>query len=229
MADDAVPTRLRLLEAAVAVMAESGWAGVTSRVVADRAQANNALVHYYFGSVGALRRAAVMHAVEQELEGPVEAILRARDVLDGITEAVRDLTGRTADTPGRRVVMEALVHGLRDGELRAESERQIRVFRDLLASRLAEDRAAGLLRADADPAALAVVLTALIDGLLLHALIAPRTDAGASIAGLTALLRPPAAPAAVPGAGDGDDHREHHREDDGGDDDEGDGDDATRP
>ncbi|MEO3824459.1 TetR family transcriptional regulator C-terminal domain-containing protein [Actinomadura sp. B10D3] len=214
MGDDAVPTRLRLLEAAVAVMAESGWAAVTSRVVADRAQANNALVHYYFGSVGALRRAAVMHAVEKELEGPVETILRARDVLDGVTEAVRDLIDRSADTPGRRVVMEALVHGLRDDELRAESERQIRVFRDLLASRLAEDRAAGLLRPDADPAALAVVLTALIDGLLLHALIAPGADIGASIAGLTALLRPPAAPT-------GRDDRE--------DDDEGDGDDATRP
>ncbi|MFG2091332.1 MULTISPECIES: TetR/AcrR family transcriptional regulator [unclassified Spirillospora] len=190
MAGDEVPTRIRLLDAAVAVMAESGWSGVTSRGVAERARANNALVHYYFGSVDALRRAAVTHAVELELAGPVEAILRNEDVLDGVADAVRALIDRGPGSSGQRVLVEALMHGLRDGELREESERQIRMFRDLLSARLAENRAAGLLRADADPEGLAVVLAALIDGLLLHVLIDAGTDVGGPMAGLLALLRP---------------------------------------
>ncbi|WP_433471881.1 TetR/AcrR family transcriptional regulator [Spirillospora sp. CA-142024] len=211
-----MPTRIRLLEAAVAVMAESGWAAVTSRVVADRAQANNALVHYYFGSVDALRRAAVMHAVEKELEGPVEAILRSEDALDGVACAVRDLVGRGPGAPGQRVLVEAMLHGLRDEELREETRRQIRMFRDLLAARLAENQAAGLLRADADAAGLAVVFSALLDGLLMHVLIDPDTAAGGSTAGLIALLRPSGGlPGAPSGAPSGDD--------------EGDDDDASRP
>ncbi|TDB95030.1 TetR/AcrR family transcriptional regulator [Actinomadura sp. 7K534] len=214
MPGDEVPTRVRLLEAAVAVLAEGGWSAVTSRAVADRARANNALVHYYFGSVAALRRAAVMHAVERELEGPVEAILRADDALDGVAAAVRQLTGsgggggRTGErTDGQRVLVEALTHGMRDAELRAGTERQLRAFRDMLAARLAENRAAGLLRADADPAGLAVVLGALLDGLLVHVLIDPGTDAAGAAAGLLDLLRPPGGPVPESHAagGDGDD------------------------
>ncbi len=220
MAKGEVPTRIRLLEAAVAVMAESGWAAVTSRAVADRAKANNALVHYYFGSVDALRRAAVMHAVEKELEAPVEAILQAEDALAGVVEAVRGLMERGSGTAEQRVVIEAMLSGLRDDELRAESERQIRMFRDLLTARLAENRAAGLLRPDADPRGMAVVLAALIDGLLLHVLIDPGTEAGDATAGLLALLRPSGH------AGEdeaGEDEADEEDEEDGGD-----GDDATR-
>ncbi|HEU5031093.1 MAG TPA: TetR/AcrR family transcriptional regulator [Spirillospora sp.] len=197
MASGEVPTRVRLLEAAVAVMAEGGWAAVTSRAVAERAQANNALVHYYFGSVDALRRAAVMHGIEAELEGPVTAILQAPDTLAGVVEAVAGLAARGAASAGQRVMAEALVAGLRDEELREQSAVQVRMFRDLLASRLAADRDAGRLRADADPAALAVVITALLDGLLLHTVMDPETDAAGSAASLTALLRA-AAPAPDP-------------------------------
>lgn len=226
MADGEVPTRIRLLEAAVAVMAEGGWAAVTSRVVADRAQANNALVHYYFGSVDALRRAAVMHAVEKELEGPVEAILRAGDALAGVADAVRELVARGPGTAGQRVMVEAMLHGIRDAELRAETERQIRMFRDLLAARLAENQAAGTLRADADPRGLAVVIAALLDGLLMHVLIDPETEAGDAAAGLLALLR---APGTAPGPASCTEpgpapHRAAGRADEDG----GDEDDATR-
>ncbi|WUI03168.1 TetR family transcriptional regulator C-terminal domain-containing protein [Spirillospora sp. NBC_00431] len=202
MADEEVPTRLRLLEAAVEVMGESGWSAVTSRVVAERARANNALVHYYFGSVDALRRAAVTHAVEKELEGPVEAILRAENVLDGVTAAIAGLVERGPGTAGQRVLVEALTQGLRDEELRAETTRQIRTFRELLAARLTEGRAAGLLRADADPAGLAVVIGALLDGMLLHVLIDPGTDAAGASAGLLALLRPAVHPGPAPGTPD---------------------------
>ncbi|MDL4821935.1 TetR/AcrR family transcriptional regulator [Actinomadura opuntiae] len=207
MASGEVPTRVRLLEAAVAVMAESGWAAVTSRAVAERAEANNALVHYYFGSVDALRRAAVMHGIERELEGPVNAILQAPDVLDGVEQAVAVLTA-SGGGPGQRVMAEALVAGLRDAELREQSAVQLRMFRDLVAARLTADRDAGRLRPDADPAGLAVVIAALLDGLLLHALMDPATDAAGAAASVTALLRaaaPPAGPADHPQADRGDD------------------------
>ncbi|TYB41430.1 TetR/AcrR family transcriptional regulator [Actinomadura chibensis] len=194
MAGEEVPTRVRLLEAAVAVMSEGGWSAVTSRAVAERARANNALVHYYFGSVDALRRAAVTHAVEMELEGPVTAILQAEDALDGVSAAIRGLVDRGTGTAGQRVMAEALLHGLRDPGLRADSARQIRTFRELLAARLTENRDAGRLRADADPEGLAVLLAALMDGLLLHVLLDEGTDAAGAADGLLGLLRTATAP-----------------------------------
>ncbi|MFC5186024.1 TetR/AcrR family transcriptional regulator [Actinomadura harenae] len=195
-------TRTRLLDAAVELIAESGWAATTSRSVAERAGVNNALVHYYFGSVDALRRAAVTHALESELEGPVLAILQADDTLDGVLHAVGSLTREDAATPGPRVLAEALVQGLRDPVLREQTATQLRAFRELLAARLAEDRAAGRLRGEADPAALAVVLTALLDGLLLHRLADPGFDAMSPTASVLGLLRPPGAPHSAAPAGD---------------------------
>ncbi|RKS73413.1 TetR family transcriptional regulator [Actinomadura pelletieri DSM 43383] len=190
MVDDEAPTRTRLLQAAVEVMAESGWSAVTSRLVAERARANNALVHYHFGTIDALRRAAVLHAMEKELEGPVGAVLRADDALDGVQSAIRRLAARGSGAAGQRVLAEALMHGLRDAELHEEGVRRIRTFRDALTDRLSENQAAGRLRADADPAALAVVIGALLNGLLLHVLFDPGIDVVRSTAGLIALLRP---------------------------------------
>ncbi|MFC6883845.1 MULTISPECIES: TetR/AcrR family transcriptional regulator [Actinomadura] len=183
-------TRGRLLEAAVELLAESGWAAVTSRVVADRAQVNNALVHYYFGTVDALRRAAVTHALEAELEAPVLAILQAENALDGLVAAITELAAGGAASPAKRVLAEAMVQGLRDESLRADTATQIRTFRELLAGRLAEDQAAGKLRADADPKAIAETFAALMDGLLLHLMADPGFDPVSATTALVAMLRP---------------------------------------
>ncbi|OLT37342.1 hypothetical protein BJF79_29810 [Actinomadura sp. CNU-125] len=155
MPDPEVPTRVRLLEAAVAILAEDGWGAMTSRGVAERAGVNNALVHYYFGSVDALRRAAVLHAIEQELEGPITAIMEAPDVLDGVVAAIARLTapettGGENGGPRLRVITEALVHGLRDEELRRTSVEQLALFRGALADRFAAQTRRGRLRADAE-------------------------------------------------------------------------------
>jgi AcrR family transcriptional regulator len=189
-------TRERLLDAAVEVIAERGWAAATTRVVADRAGVNNALVHYHFGSVDELRRAAVMHATERELAGPITAMLESGDVLDGIVAAAAGLAQQGAGTPGQRVMTEALVQSLRDPALRADQADVLRSFRTALTARFAAARADRRLRADADPESMAVVFTALIDGLLLHAIADPGLDVAAHTEALTALLRP-AEPAAA--------------------------------
>jgi AcrR family transcriptional regulator len=47
-------TRTALLDAAEAILLEEGYAAVTSRRVGERAEANAALVHYYFESMDGL-------------------------------------------------------------------------------------------------------------------------------------------------------------------------------
>lgn len=183
-------TRGQLLRAAVAVIAEDGWAAATSRVVADRAGVNNAMVHYHFGSVDALRRAAVWHVLEAELAGPMAAILEPGDLLEGITEAVGRLVAEGAGAPGNRVLAEALVQSMRDAEIRDGLAQALHALRELLTSRFAQEMQAGRLRSDADPAALAVIFAALIDGLLLHVFTDPALDVQSPTQALAGLLRP---------------------------------------
>lgn len=196
-------TRPRLLEAAVGLMAEGGWFAVTSEGVAERAEANEALVTYYFGTLDNLRRAAIAHTLESELEAPVLAILQAENALDGLVVAI---AGLAAEGPsvGQRVLVESMSQGLRDNDLRAQTAAQFQTFRNLLADRLSEDQACGLVRADATPVALADLFAALIDGLLLHRLADPQFDAARPAIALAELLR--RGPCAVNG-----DFRDDHR------------------
>src|SRR3954447_24907729 len=57
-------TRDKLLEAAATALAEDGVAGVSARTVAARAEVNQALVFYHFGTVDDLLDAAVRRSVD---------------------------------------------------------------------------------------------------------------------------------------------------------------------
>ena len=57
-------TRDRLLDAAATALAEDGVAGVSARTVAARAEVNQALVFYHFGSVTGLMDTAVRRSVD---------------------------------------------------------------------------------------------------------------------------------------------------------------------
>ena len=67
-------TRARLLDAALDLIAERGEDGVTLREVTDAAGANIAAVSYHFGSLQALRDAAIEHALERYLDEQESAV-----------------------------------------------------------------------------------------------------------------------------------------------------------
>jgi AcrR family transcriptional regulator len=63
-----------LLDAALDLVAERGEDGVTLREVTDAAGANIAAVSYHFGSLQALRDAAIEHALERYLDAQESAV-----------------------------------------------------------------------------------------------------------------------------------------------------------
>jgi TetR/AcrR family transcriptional regulator len=67
-------TRGQLLEAAAVVMANEGYAAVTSRRVAAQAGLNRALVHYYFRTMDDLFIALLRHRTEQALAEQARAL-----------------------------------------------------------------------------------------------------------------------------------------------------------
>jgi AcrR family transcriptional regulator len=67
-------TRVRLMDAALDLIAERGEEGVTLRELTDAAGANVAAVSYHFGSLGSLCDAAIEDALERYLGAQEDAV-----------------------------------------------------------------------------------------------------------------------------------------------------------
>ncbi|MFN4100113.1 MAG: TetR family transcriptional regulator [Pararhodobacter sp.] len=90
-----------ILDAAEIAFADSGFHGATTRAIAERAGANAALIHYYFGSKEALYEAVIARragAINEERQDRLAALHRAGAAT---LEAVLDALLRPTITLGR--------------------------------------------------------------------------------------------------------------------------------
>jgi AcrR family transcriptional regulator len=80
---------MRLMDAALDLIAEHGEDGVTLRELTDAADANVAAVSYHFGSLKSLCDAAIEHALERYLDAQQEAVsaLGPESTLDDLAAA----------------------------------------------------------------------------------------------------------------------------------------------
>jgi AcrR family transcriptional regulator len=84
-------TRQRIIEATTELIAERGWAAVTTREVARRAGVQQAQIGYHFGSKDGLLRAAIVTAFDQMmaalaglLEGPADRPLDVQALIGAV-------------------------------------------------------------------------------------------------------------------------------------------------
>ncbi|MEU6284468.1 TetR/AcrR family transcriptional regulator [Streptomyces sp. NPDC047028] len=157
--------REQLTDAGVALLAEGGWPAVTTRAVAERAGAQVGLIHYHFGGLAGLHEAIARKAGDEVITPVLDALLEAPEphaALETLRELVPATTGE-----GRtlRLAVELMAGALRDpvlGEVLRDGLRQARVR---IGERLAElyPSWSGARRTGA-----AVVVTALLDGIVLH-------------------------------------------------------------
>lgn len=159
-ADRGRRTREQLLDAAAQLVGEVGWGAVTTRLVAERAGVNAALVHYHFSSVSELLSTAALRFAERILAESADA-LRSADPADGIERMLVDLARYTGTDPDSLLLAEAFLAAHRLPELRTSLAALVAEFRSHVAQWL---RGAGVKDADA----VALLLGAAIDGLVLH-------------------------------------------------------------
>ena len=169
-------TRRKILDAAAGLIAELGWPGVTTRRIAERAGVNNALVHYYFGTKDALLIEAASTMFAEEFEGPMTRMVSAPTFADGLRAYIDYLRVIEDHGPGVVVSIEALLRGLRDDAVRTWIDEVLLGARRILEELVVVAQARGELPAGLDPAGSAVVLAALLDGLVLYRLIDPDLD-----------------------------------------------------
>jgi AcrR family transcriptional regulator len=109
-------TRMRLMDAALDLLAERGEDALTLRELTDAAEANVAAVSYHFGSLSALCDAAVEQALERYLDTQQEAVraLGPDSTLEDLAEAfagpmVRALVEGGRDLAAMRIVARAAI------------------------------------------------------------------------------------------------------------------------
>lgn len=86
-------TRAKLLAAAADTVREHGAAAASARVIAARAEVNQALIFYHFGTVSDLLEAACRHAVDDAADHYREQFARVTS-LPGLLEVGRELHER---------------------------------------------------------------------------------------------------------------------------------------
>lgn len=159
-ADRGRRTREQLLDAAAQLVGEVGWGAVTTRLVAERAGVNAALVHYHFSSVPDLLSAAALRFAERILTEAAD-VLRSAEPAKGLDRMLDDLSRYTGTDAESLLLVEAFLAAHRLPDLRSALAALVADFRTRVADWL---RAAGVQDADA----VALLLGAAIDGLALH-------------------------------------------------------------
>ncbi len=158
---DRAAKRAELLDAAISVIAEDGFAGASLRKVAERAGTSTGAVTYYFAN-----KDEMMAAVIESRFDIFDAMLKGRedevDVRDGL-ERWFDWT--KAEVAGEWLAtFQLLAQARHDRALAAVFQRRYARYRQVFASALAKGQRQGTIRKDISAELLADQLSAMGDG-----------------------------------------------------------------
>lgn len=153
--------RERLLAAATELIAQRGWTGVSTRVVAERAGVGAGVVHYHFPSVQELLSEAALGTMRDAVAEIGTLLERAGDLDDVLDLMLASLDRYTGRDPVSLLFVETYLAATRDPRLRRGVARVAAEFTRVLARRLAEHDVE-------QPEQTAAVLAAAVDGVLLH-------------------------------------------------------------
>ncbi|OQO89444.1 TetR family transcriptional regulator [Saccharomonospora piscinae] len=153
--------RARLLQAARELVGELGWTAVSTRVLAERAGVRAGLVHYHFESLAALLRQAALDEMRRVVAETAAHLKAAADPAAAVGALVSEVDRYDGSDPASRLFLEAYLAATRDAVLHDSIAELMKEFRSAVATTLAR---AG----HPDPDGVAVLLLAVIDGLLLH-------------------------------------------------------------
>jgi len=158
-----------ILQAAIEVFAEQGFASVTVAEIADRAGIGKGTVYEYFSSKDEL-----LFAVFEWMNDKIfERICSLLDEGGSTRERLQRLLNLGAQITREQVEMQAVVLDFWSASRGTKSEEPynqaclttFRAYRRLIADVIREGQTAGELRAAVDPEAVAVMLVAAMDGL----------------------------------------------------------------
>jgi AcrR family transcriptional regulator len=156
-------TRAQILNAARELLREDGYAGATTRAVADRADVRLSLVHYHFGGKGPLL-AALLEEENARLLARQRALYESDEPL---AEKWRSACAYLREDLGSgyvRILWELWAAGLADEELARRWREAMTGWRDLLTSVVASWAAEAGVELPMSPRALATLVANAFQG-----------------------------------------------------------------
>lgn len=159
--------RRRIIEAAIAEADEKGFSNLKMEDVAGRLGISRATLYLYVRSKEDLVSSALVYIRSRLSESLRDAC--SRNTLDGTFSAIFDNVIYPKDGTGMKAVVELFAGAVRDDSLRAAVGKNYRTIHDLIASVLADEKAAGHLPEDLDAELSASILISVILGIRMGA------------------------------------------------------------
>lgn len=191
--------REALLESAITSLQEKGYAATTARDVADGAGVSLGAIGYHFGTVQELLDTALAEAVRRWFEPLIGVLSRPQPppTFEQLGPALDELLGTLAEhRPLVIAYFEALLRAERSPRLRTALAVDLDAFRQTLTRGIASILAGQPGSALPDPQAVASLVMATFDGLIIQWLLAPEQVPSGRLIAVT--LKRTAALAAVP-------------------------------
>ncbi len=177
-------TRQRLLDATRRCVRHRGLARTTSRDITGEAEVNLAAITYHFGSKDELVAEALLEGLQEWLAPALDALAGADDPGSGMLAAMQALTATFEDHRDEApAYLEALVQAPRLPDLHAGVVELWADLRRLLAAQIADLRQAGSLGDWVEPEAMAALLLAVANGVVLQASVDPDGPELTAVAG----------------------------------------------
>ena len=118
-AQTATATKARIVDAALAVLKESGFSGATARAIAGRGGFNQALIFYHFGTVNGLLLSALDETSTQRMAAYNALLDKAASAQD-LVEAAIEIYREDLDSGHITVLAEVIAGSLSHPELGPE-------------------------------------------------------------------------------------------------------------
>lgn len=160
----AATTRQALTDAAIDALKEEGFCGASARAIAERAQCNQALVFYHFGSVNQLLLAA-LDAVSAARAGRYEAALGHASSPAEVLDVASAVFNEDLDSGHVKVLAEMIAGASSTPGLGPEVARRLAPWEDFASRAVTEILAGSPLSALVPPAEAAHAIVALYLGL----------------------------------------------------------------
>ncbi|MCC2033742.1 TetR/AcrR family transcriptional regulator [Microbacterium allomyrinae] len=183
-----VARRQEILDRAIEVYARRGSDKTSLRAIAEEVGVTHAALKHYFGSLEELLVAVYRESERRsDARGPVDPEVTPVELMRRWTESNREVPGLV------QLYSTLVAAALEEGHEAAHdfaTERFARVRSDLV-ERVRHNQAAGLIRADVAPDAVAALVVAASDGLQTQWLLDPAAPQDAALALLELLLASP--------------------------------------
>jgi len=182
-------TRRRLLDAARAVVRTNGIVGASSRVIAAEADANLGAITYHFGSKDSLIADALFEELERQVAPALEALRTPGDpatVMLGVVQQLLEQLERSKKDS--TLYLEALLLATRDPAYAKRARALYRTIRQRLADVITEMVDAGAIPSWIEADAMAALILATANGIVVQTLVEPRGPDQHAMAGQFAAL-----------------------------------------